>query len=30
MHKQTILNMMSSGLISTDTVLSTIGLDFKD
>lgn len=30
MHKQTILNMMGSGLISIDTVLSTIGLDFKD
>lgn len=30
MQKQTILNMAGSGLISNDTVLSTINLDYKE
>ena len=30
MHKQVVLNMAGSGMISSDTVLKTIGLDYKD
>ena len=30
MHKQTILSMAGSGMISADTVLKTIGLDFQE
>ena len=30
MHKQTVLQMAGSGMISNDTVLKTIGLDAKD
>lgn len=30
MHKQTVLQMAGSGMLSNDTVLSTIHLDFKD
>ena len=30
MHKQVVLNMAGSRMISSDTVLKTIGLDYKD
>lgn len=30
MHKQTILNMAGSGMLSADTVLGTLNLDFKE
>lgn len=30
MHKQTILSMAGSGMISGDTVLKTVGLDFQE
>ena len=30
MHKQTVLSMAGSGMISQDTVLGTIGLDYKE
>lgn len=30
MHKQTVLQMAGSGMLSNDTVLKTINLDFKD
>ena len=30
MNKQTILQFAGSGLVSADTVLGTIGLDFKE
>ena len=30
MHKQTVLQMAGSGMLSNDTVLNTIHLDFKD
>jgi hypothetical protein len=30
MHKQTILQMGGSGLISNTTVLKTVGLDFEE
>ena len=30
MHKQTIFNMAGSGMISQDTVLNNIGLDYKE
>ena len=30
MHKQTILSMAGSGILSQDTVLSNLGLDYKE
>lgn len=30
MHKQTILSMAGSGMLSQDTVLNNLGLDYKE